>query len=199
MTFRALSIYCNALLALSILLAAQAVSAQTYDVTDLGTLPGGDSSIAFGINAHGEVVGNSTLPGNLYGHAFVYSNGALTDLGTIGGDWSDAFQINASGQITGYGPIADQSQRGYLFTNGAMNALPTLGGGFSDAYAINDLGQVVGASGTADGDTHPFLFSNDTMTDLGTLGSHGPAFWNTALGINHAGVVVGYSYDGSGN
>jgi len=63
-----------------------AASAQTYDVTDLGTLPGGDSSVAFGINANGDVVGNSTLPGNAYGHAFLYSKGTLTDMGTIGSE-----------------------------------------------------------------------------------------------------------------
>ena len=37
------------------------------------------------------------------------------------------------------------------------------------------------------------------MTDLGTLGSHTAGWWNVASGINKFGVVVGTSYDASGN
>src|SRR5689334_7029520 len=81
-------------------------AAQTYTVTDLGTLPGGDSSVAFGLNATGQVAGDSTLPNNAYGHGFLYSNGKRTDLGDLGGGWSDAFAVNASGQVTGYAPLA---------------------------------------------------------------------------------------------
>jgi probable HAF family extracellular repeat protein len=182
-----------------LLLISSAAFSQTYTVTDLGTLPGGNSSTAYGLNATGQVVVNSTLPGNAYGHVALYSNGTLTDLGDLGGDWSEGFEVNASGQVTGYAPIADGTQRGYISNNGKLTALPTLGGSFSDAYAVNDLGQVVGASGTSNGETHPFLFSNGTMTDLGTLGAHGSEYWNTALGINKSGQIVGYSYTATGS
>ena len=38
------------------------------------------------------------------------------------------------------------------------------------------------------------------MTDLGTLGSPaGNSWWNSAQGINNAGVVTGTSYDVHGN
>ena len=54
--------------------------------TDLGTL-GGGTSAAYGINAAGQVVGESATsgPGT---HAFLYSGGTMTDLGTLGGTHS---------------------------------------------------------------------------------------------------------------
>ena len=73
-----------------------------YTVTDLGTLPGGTAmSEARGINASGQVVGVSYASYDNY-HAFLYSNGAMADLGTLGGSESKAFGINASGQVVGW-------------------------------------------------------------------------------------------------
>jgi len=189
----------NLVSVLVLLFAAKVASAQKYTVTDLGTLPGGNSSVAYKVNDLSQVAGNSTLPGNAYGHAFIYQNGTLTDVGTLSGGWSVAFQVNASGEAVGYAPLSTGNDRAFTFSNGQITALPTLGGGFSDGYAINDFGQVVGASATSTGDTHPFLFSNGQMIDLGTLGSPpGPEYWNSAQGINNPGQVVGYSYTATG-
>ena len=51
---------------------------------DLGTLPGGTSSTASGINIFGQVVGGAD-PGNggNFGHGFVYSNGQMRDLNNL--------------------------------------------------------------------------------------------------------------------
>ena len=80
--------------------AASLCAAQTYTVTDLGTLPGGNSSGAKAINLGGEVTGwaysNSTTA-----NVFLYSNGAMQDLGSLGGDYSIARAINDRGQIVG--------------------------------------------------------------------------------------------------
>ena len=55
-----------------------------YTVTDFGTL-GGTFSEADGINNRGSVEGTSTLPGDTTLHAFLWRNGVMTDLGTLGG------------------------------------------------------------------------------------------------------------------
>ncbi len=45
----------------------------------------------------------STASGN---HAFLYSGGVMSDLGTLGGSYSGAYAINDSGQVVGYYHIA---------------------------------------------------------------------------------------------
>ena len=74
-----------------------------YTVTDLGTL-GGSGSNAIGINASGQVVGQSWTSSSNE-HAFLYSNGAMVDLGILFGPPLTSqcrFGINASGQVVGY-------------------------------------------------------------------------------------------------
>jgi len=69
---------CIVMVLLSPLVSAQAPPAGVT-ITDLGTL-GGGSSVAYGINNHGQVVGESdTVDGNT--HAFLWQNGSMTDLG----------------------------------------------------------------------------------------------------------------------
>jgi probable HAF family extracellular repeat protein len=53
-----------------------------YVVIDLGTL-GGTFSQAFGINNRGFVVGFATTTGDAALHAFLWSKGLMTDLGTL--------------------------------------------------------------------------------------------------------------------
>jgi probable HAF family extracellular repeat protein len=73
--------------------------------TDLGVLTGDLFSEAFALNSHGQIVGVS-FGGANGSHAFIYENGALTDLnsvlGTGNGDiYRSAQDINDAGQITG--------------------------------------------------------------------------------------------------
>jgi probable HAF family extracellular repeat protein len=71
-----------------------------YKVQDLGTLPGATysppTSVPYGINNSGHVVGYAALSGYSYydggypseyviGHAFLYKDGVMKDLGTLGG------------------------------------------------------------------------------------------------------------------
>lgn len=93
---------------------------------DLGTL-GGTNSYAWGINEPGQVVGEAQIVGNLSYHAFLYSNGVMTDLNTLipadsGWELIRATRINDAGQIIGYG-IVNGEIHGFLLT--PVNITPT--------------------------------------------------------------------------
>ena len=79
---------------------AASAGAQSYTAVNLGTLPGWSSSYPAGINNSGQVVGESCNTSN-YCHAFLYSGGTMTDLGTLFGQVGSATGINASGQVVG--------------------------------------------------------------------------------------------------
>jgi probable HAF family extracellular repeat protein len=152
-------------------------------VTDLGTL-GGTYSEGQGINVHCQVVGSSTLAGDLTNHAYLWHSGVMTDIGTLGGTFSTAASINDNGQVVGSSALTgDTASHAFLWQNGTMIDLGTLGGSSSSALDINNNGQVVGVSDPGDGSGHAFLWQNGTMMDLGDLGQEGAvAFANNDLG-----------------
>jgi probable HAF family extracellular repeat protein len=157
--------------------------------------PQASSSIAWGINDSGQVVGSGYNPGDRHTHAFVYSDGAITDLGTLTDDGdSSAYGINAYGQIVGSATVHGPSgpSHAFLYTDGAMIDLGTLGGAVSTAYGINSYGQVVGTS-EARGGYHAFLYSDGTMTDLNDELPVGSG-WTLAYAwaINDAGQIAGW-------
>jgi len=165
---------------------------------DLGTLPGGLSSQANGLNDGGLVTGQSDIvvAGRTTVHAFISSNGgSMADLGTFpGGHLSMGFAINNSGVVAG---AADVSGFLHAFTYaGSFVDLHTLGGNSSQANAINQSGVVAGSSDTgAAGISHAFRTdSQGVMRDLNTLPGDSIS---SALAINNSGQVAGYS--GSGN
>jgi probable HAF family extracellular repeat protein len=172
-----------------------------YLVTDLGNLGGGHAE-ASGINDAGQVVGWSYTAGFQH-HAFLYSGGKMTDLGTPGGgsnrfSYSWASGINASGQVAGTYVADSGFNHAFLYSGGVMTDLGTLGGASSSAAAINNAGQVVGAADPVPlsrflAPTHPFLYSGGKMTDLGTPPG---ILFAMATGINAAGQVVGSSDGG---
>jgi probable HAF family extracellular repeat protein len=153
--------------------------AQTYTVTDVGTL-GGTQTNGVAINANGQVTGDALTAGNHQRHGFLASDGVATDIGTLGGVYSLGIAINAAGQVTGGSTIAgDTEQHPFLYSGGVMTDLGTLGGRHGNGLAINASGQVAGAAEALNAtDSHAFLYSGGVMTDLGTLGgtfSTGPS------------------------
>jgi len=122
------------------------------------------------INEAGEVVGIASLPAQCPGsatdmvHAFLWRNGAMTDLGSVDGtSLSRADFINSQGQIVGEAWTCDNSIfDGFLWENGAivdLNALvpanPQLH--ISLASFIDDTGVIGAFTNTANGDLHAAL------------------------------------------
>ncbi|MEL6470524.1 MAG: DUF3466 family protein [Cyanobacteria bacterium J06623_4] len=79
-------------------LPANAFVPHRYQVTDLGTL-GGTSSLAYGLNEAGDVVGVAE-DGSGISRAFVWSDGTMTALPDLGFG-GVAYDINSSGDVTG--------------------------------------------------------------------------------------------------
>ncbi len=172
-----------------------AARAQGYVVADLGGLESPShypSTYAYGVNDSGQVTGRATiLENNTPLHAFLYSNGTMTDLGSLGGNTANStgYAINASGQVAGTSDKGDGTLRAFLSSNGVLTGLGTLGGTSSYGYGLNDSGQVVGGSYTATGAFHAFLYANNAMVSLGTLGGS-TSFANA---ISNSGQVTGAS------
>ena len=103
------------------------------------------------------MVGYAWITGDTTRHAFLYSNGSLTDLGTLGGAHSYALGINNSGEMAGYSNTSGSAEHAFLHSNGSMTDLGTLGGADSAAFGINDSSQVVGWAFTSGNTAHAFL------------------------------------------
>jgi probable HAF family extracellular repeat protein len=175
-----------------------AISAGLYAITDLGTF-GGPSSAAYGINDLGQIVGTADLTNvsPVWEHAFLYTNGVLTDLGVLGNyvtglgtySMSTALGLNNAGQIVGKSYTSFGRYHAFLYDQGQMTDLGVLAGNDqSQARSINDSGQIVGATEPS-GPIHAFLYDAGTMTDLGTLGGTE----SSAYGINNHGQIAGDS------
>src|SRR5207253_851519 len=89
-------------------------------------------------------------------HGFVYADGLMTDVGTLGGNGSSAFVLNDAGLIAGQALMAGGDMHGFVYSAGTISDVGTFGGAFSTAYLINisifinDSGRVVGL-GSHDG------------------------------------------------
>ncbi|MGO9088849.1 MAG: hypothetical protein ACLQBK_26900 [Candidatus Sulfotelmatobacter sp.] len=188
------------------------------EIIDLGTL-GGNGSFAGTVNDRGQVVGGAlnSVPDPFGGslaigippaaptqlHAFVWENGVMKDLGTLGGPDSEAQYVNERGQIAGQSftdstpnpPITLRAcptsgiptEHPFLWQDGFID-LGSLGGTCGYANWLNNNGQVVGTM-TLAGDTtnHAFAWKRGKLIDLGTLGGDN----SEAYFANDAGEVVG--------
>jgi probable HAF family extracellular repeat protein len=172
---------------------ALGAQAQTYTVTDLGTL-GGPFSQANAIGGWGQIVGASQPDAESGYHAFLYSGRTMQDLGAFGGEDSVALAINANSQIAGYFHDG-KDYKAFLWTDGQLTELGNLGKAFTAAYGLNNKGDVVGFSRTSKKREHAFLYTEGRMIDLGTLGGTTSA----ARGVNDNAQVTGYAYNEQGD
>jgi probable HAF family extracellular repeat protein len=172
---------------------------------DLGTLGEGTDSMAYNVNELGQVAGmsftNNTVnptTGLPTVDPFLWENGKMIDLGSLGGVQSNQLYLNNKGQVVGYSDlVGDQVYHPFLWTEDkGMQDLGTLGGNFGQAWWVNDAGDVVGQA-TTEGDQvlDAFLWRDGVMTDLGALAGDAGSY---AQAINAGGQIVGQSIASQG-
>ena len=203
---------------------------------DLGQ-PGlkGQNSMAFSVNAWGQAVGEAQTGSpdpqgeDFCGFAalglassgttclpFVWQNGVMHPLPTLGGNNGVANQISGAGEAAGMaenntpdstcpsGGPQKLEFKPVVWQIGDVRELPTYPGDpDGNAHAINDSGQAAGGSGICAAfnpiwltnlqPLHALLWEGGKTTDLGSLGGTGHGDGITALNLNNHGQVIGSS------
>ena len=189
---------------------------------------GGPNSIAFGDNQRFQSAGEAetSTPDpkgeDFCGFAthltclpFLWRDGGMIQLPTLGGNNGTAMAISNRGEVAGFAenstpdPGCPAPQvlhfKPVVWEKGVIHKLPTFGDDPDGvAQEVNDKGQVVGGSGTCATfnpnlffnlvPVHALLWEKGKATDLGNLGGKtGQAGGNIALDINIQGQVVGNS------
>ncbi|MCW3054138.1 MAG: extracellular repeat protein family [Chthonomonadales bacterium] len=148
-----------------------AITTLSYRITDIGALQDGNGeSWAASINDSGQVVGGSNSKSGTT-HAFLWQNGAMTDLDPVNRNASSARHICNSGLIAG--SFSDSVRpHAVLWRNGRTEILD-LPGRESRAVGVNDAGQVAGTMGTGEPyDNNAFLWQDGRSTKIGSFIAH---------------------------
>jgi probable HAF family extracellular repeat protein len=179
------------------------VSTASGEITQLGSL-GGHTSLAHAINDAGQITGfaaTSATPediaaGAAMEEAFLYENGAMVGVGTLGGPTSIGRAINELGQIVGASSLPNREFHAFLYD--ASGGIQDIGipGAYSIAYDINDLGAVAGQQYDPLGLVPPKAFLYDQTNGLRYLDDivghdSGWTSFQSATGINNLGQIVG--------
>lgn len=185
-------------------------------ITDLSTLVGGYESVAIAVNNRGQAVGAAdngisdpnAIFSDFYGwltqtRAFLWQNGAMQDLGTLGGTDAVALFVNDSGQVVGASYTDSNpssycvqlgfslTTAGFLWENGKMKNLGGFGGSCTFPTDLNNRGDVVGISTTnQDQFQNAFLWSRGSLSALPNQSGGNNA---AAIALNNRGDAVGWA------
>ena len=135
-----------------------------YTVQTLGSLGGTSCCLVIEVNNREWVDGTSNLAGDQSFHPFLWVDGKMRDLGTLGGPNASVGGLDDRGDVTvggsdtgipdplqedfcGFGTF--QTCLSYVWHKGNKTLVPTLGGNNNDVNTVNNRGQVLAFAETA--------------------------------------------------
>ena len=172
-------------------------------LTDLGAL-GGASSVAYGIDGQGVIVGQAErADGSIRAARWIPDgNGAYTASEIINTPHSGsaAFGMNDSGAVAGYWENPASNRREVFVSSPTLGfvSLGTLGGAWGYAWGVDAQGQVFGQSEDATGAAQGFVWraGDAHLIGIGTLASPSP--YSNVLSASSNGLAAGHSTNALG-
>lgn len=143
---------------------------------------------AFAINNEGVVVGEGSYNAG-FGHAALFSNGTVADLGTLPGDVSSvALAINDRGDVVGL-----SGNSAVQFSSGRVTAIGSLPNtNRCQSLAVNSRKHIAGNCSDNNG-TYGFFY-NDSMLAIGTAPGK---LYSDVTGMNKYDTIVGIVQGGT--
>ena len=178
---------------LAFILLATVASAYAQFTFSSIDLPGATFTAAFGINNHGEIVGEYRIEPPR--HALLIKAGQFIPLAPttiLGTNFSQARDINDRGDIVGSFIGDDGFFHGFVLSKGVLTTLDFPSASQTQAFGINESGNVVGSWDLLDADgnlleEHGFKWKNGVFTEVNFPGSVDSGI----NGINARGDFVG--------
>jgi probable HAF family extracellular repeat protein len=176
----------------------RAVLWQNGVMQDLGTLGGADA-FPFVVNERGQITGfsytnssPSATTGKPTVDPFLWDNGRMIDLGTLGGTLGMPSFMNNSGQVVGSMKLAgDANSHPFFWDRGVLTDIGTFGGSNGETMSISDSGLVIGrADFPGDFVHHAFVWKDGVMVDVGVVAGD---LCTNGSAINSRGQAVGTS------
>jgi probable HAF family extracellular repeat protein len=165
----------------------------TNNLSAVGGLGALRAYTAAAINNQGQVTGYAINSNNTIRHAYLYSGGTMSDLGTLDSARTntEGLALNNQGQVVGIaatnltfdqGPF--NSSHAFFYSGGTMldlNNLTTVPSGWTlqSATGINDHGQIVGYGINAARTERAFLLTPMPVLSIAAAGSDVTIAWAT--------------------
>jgi len=180
----------------------------TYDyatgTTTTIDYPGAATTVAYGINDSGGIVGGfcdqgtNGCPLDLFlgsSHAFMDDNGVFTQLDFPGANETTAFGVNSAGTVVGTYEIngTTTTVHAFIYQNGQYTDINYPGANWSEARGINNTGIVVGHYQDTNGRVFGFMYYRGQWAQINARSGGDTAI----VGINDYGDLVG-TWSGSG-
>jgi uncharacterized membrane protein len=147
-----------------------------------------NGTIAWGINAHGDIVGHYL--DSTGQHGFLLSGGIYTTIDIAGASGTGAHGINSHGDIVGV-YTEGGTRHGFLLSRGSFTTIDPPGATCTQAMGISTAGDIVGWFIDAGGVYHGFLLSGGIFTTIDVPVPGNPDAG--AFGIDPSGTfVVGF-------